>query len=78
MRAGLGLVALLVVLALVGLMTRKSLNATRASVPALQTSPAANGAPVPTTVREQSQQVEQQYKQALEKALNQPRPEPAD
>lgn len=78
MRAGLGLVALLVVLALVGLMTRKSLDATRASVPALQTAPAASGAPAPTTVREQSQQVEQQYKQALEKALNQPRPEPAD
>ena len=78
MRAGLGLVALLVALALVALMTRKSLDTTRAAVPALQTAPAASGASAPATVREQSQQVQQQYKQALEKALNQPRPEPAE
>ena len=30
------------------------------------------------TVRMQSQQIQQQYQQALDKALNQPRPEPAD
>lgn len=82
MRAVLGIVSLLVVLALVGLLTRKNLDATRTALPALQT-PAAAGqgasAPVPTgNVREQSQQIQQQYKKALESAMNQPRPEPAD
>ncbi|RID96944.1 hypothetical protein [Simplicispira hankyongi] len=77
MRAGLGLVALLVALALVALMTRKSLDTTRAAVPALQSAPA-SGASAPATVRDQSQQIEQHYKKALENALNQPRPEPAE
>jgi len=77
MRAGLGLVALLVALALVALMTRKSLDTTRAAVPALQSVPA-SGASAPATVRDQSQQIEQNYKKALENALNQPRPEPAE
>ena len=75
MRATLGIVSLLVVLAVVGLLTRKSLDTTKLAVPA------ANGAAAvaPTgTVREQSQQIQQQYRQALEKALNQPRPEPVD
>ena len=74
MRAVLGIVSLLVVLALVGLLTRKSLDTTRLAVPAAQGEAAA---PV-GTVREQSQQIQQQYKADLEKALNQRRPEPAD
>lgn len=78
MRAGFGLVALLVALALVGLMTRKSLDSTRTSVPALQTAPAGEAASVPGTVRAQSQQIQENYKKSLESALNQPRPEPAD
>lgn len=77
MRAGLSILGLLVVLALVAVMTRKSLDSTRAAVPALHTAPIAGGAQ-PATVREQSQQIQQQYRQALDKALNQPRPDPAD
>jgi len=77
MRAGLGLVALLVALALVALVARKSLDATRVAVPALQSAPA-SAASAPATVRDQSQQIEQNYKKALENALNQPRPEPAE
>lgn len=74
MRAVLGIVSLLVVLALVGVLTRKSLDSTRLAVPAAQGEAAA-----PTgTVRQQSQQIQQQYKADLEKALNQRRPEPAD
>ena len=77
MRAGLGLVALLVALAIVALMTRKGLDTTRTAIPALQTTPSSSDA-APATVREQSHQIQQQYQQALEKALNQPRPEPAE
>lgn len=82
MRAILGIVSLLVVLAVVGLLTRKSLDTSHMAVPALQT-PAQGGAPAsgaaPTgNVREQSQQIQQQYKNALESAMKQTRPEPAD
>ncbi len=82
MRAVVGIVSLLVVLALVGLLTRKNLDATHVVVPALQV-PAPGGAPAPQpaatgNMREQSQQIQQQYKNALEGAMNQPRPEPAD
>lgn len=78
MRAGLGLIALLVALAFVALMTRKGLDTTRTAVPALQALPAASGASAAATVRAQTQQIQQQYQQALEKALNQPRPDPAE
>ena len=77
MRAVLGIVSLLVVLALVGLLTRKSLDTSHMALPA----PIAGGAATPAltgNVHEQSQQIQQQYKQTLENALNQPRPEPAD
>lgn len=77
MRAGLSILGLLVVLALVAVMTRNGLDSTRAAVPALRTAPVAGGSQT-ATVREQSQQIQQQYKEALDKALNQPRPEPAD
>lgn len=81
MRAGLGIVSLLIVLALVALLTRKNMETTRVLAPAVQAAPTADGAPAPTptgNVRQQSQQIQQQYKASLEKALNQPRPEPAD
>ena len=35
-------------------------------------------ASAPATVREQSQQIQQDYKKALDSALNQPRPESAE
>ncbi len=81
MRAGLGIVSLLIVMVLVALLTRKNLDATHVVVPTLQTVPATDGTqpPPPTgNVRQQSQQIQQQYKADLEKALNPPRPEPAD
>jgi hypothetical protein len=77
MRIGLGIISLLVVLAVVALLTRKSVDARRIAVPALQSAPA-GAASAPATVREQSQQIQQDYKQALDKALNPPRPEPAE
>ncbi|GDY37371.1 hypothetical protein [Acidovorax sp. NB1] len=80
MRAVFGLVGLVVVLAIVGLLAKKQLSATRAPVPALQ-SAAPGAAPAsapPATVREQSQQVQQQVKQQMEGLMQQARPMPED
>ena len=78
MRFFFGLIGLVVVLAIVGTLVKQQLASQKALAPAL---PALQvpGTPAPTgNVREQSQQIQQQYKQALEGALNQPRPEPDD
>ncbi|MBO9680801.1 MAG: hypothetical protein J7556_21425 [Acidovorax sp.] len=75
MRAVIGIAGLLVALAVVGLLAKKQLAATRAPVPALQ----APGQAAPTgTVREQSQQVQQQVKQQVEGLMQQARPMPED
>jgi len=78
LRAGLGLVALLLALALVAVLARKGLEPGRAVLPGLTAVPPADGASAAETVRAQSQQIQQQYQQALDKALNQPRPEPVE
>lgn len=76
MRALFGLVGLVVVLAIVGLLAKKQLAATRTPVPALQTaSPASAPAPA-TTVRAQSQQIQQQVQQQVEGLMQQARPMP--
>ena len=73
MRFFFGLIGLVVVLAIVGTLVKQQLACQKVVVPALQVP----GAPAPTgNVREQSQQIQQQYKQALDAALQQPRPEP--
>ncbi len=75
MRAVMGIASLLVVLAIVGMLAKKQLAATKAPVPALQVP----GQPAPTgTVREQSQQVQQQVKQQMEGLMQQARPMPED
>ena len=76
MRFFFGLIGLVVVLAIVGTLVKQQLASQKALAPAL---PALQvpGAHTPTgNVREQSQQIQQQYKQALDAALQQPRPEP--
>ncbi|KRB41147.1 hypothetical protein [Acidovorax sp. Root70] len=82
MRAIFGLVGLVVMLAIVGLLAKKQLAATRAPLPALQTATGAAGtASTPTgtgTVREQSQQMQQQVKQQMEGLMQQARPMPED
>ena len=76
MRGVFGMVGLVVALAIVGVLAKKQLASTQAVVPSLQV-PGAAPVPAPTgTVREQSQQVQQQYKQALEAAMQQARPLP--
>ena len=78
MRMGFGLIGLVLALAIVGILVKKQLAATHTVVPALQI-PGAAPASAPTgNVREQSQQIQQQYKAALESALQQPRPEPSE
>ena len=78
MRGVFGMVGLVVALAIVGVLVKKQLASTQAVVPSLQV-PGAAPVPAPTgSVREQSQQVQQQYKQALESALQQPRSLPDD
>ena len=76
MRGWLGLVSLLLVLAAVGLLARKQMAAVQAPLPTLQ-SPANATASAPAgNVHEQSQQIQQQYKRALEGAMQSSRPLP--
>ena len=78
MRAVFGVLSLVVVLAVVGVLAKKSLHSSQESLarqaPSLSTGH--NQGAEPATVREQSQQVQQQYRQQLESALNARRPEP--
>lgn len=76
MKGIVGLVGLLVSLAIVAVLVKKQLTSTQQIVPALQvpmaTDPQSSASAPAATVREQSQQLQQQYKQALEGALQQP------
>jgi ABC-type phosphate transport system substrate-binding protein len=67
MRALFGIVSLVVVLAIVGLLAKGQLTAQSNALPA------ANQASAP---QQQSQQVQAQFKQSLEGALQQARPMP--
>lgn len=78
MRAVFGLLSLVVVLAVVAVLAKKNWQGSQKNL-ARQTSsmPAGhNQYPEPTSVREHGLQVQQQYRQQLESALNAPRPEP--
>lgn len=81
MKGLFGLAGLLLTLAIVGFLVKTQLAATRQSVPALQvnapTQPQAQTDAPAANVKQQAQQVQQQYKQALEAAL-QPTRAPAD
>lgn len=73
MRAALGLISLLLVLALVGLLTRKSLPA-----PGVAPVPVSSGAPATVATPAQAQQVQEQYRKALDQAMQQARPASAE
>ena len=87
MRAIFGVLSLLLVMAVVGLLVKKQLASTQQAIPtrtlpALATSaPTTSGAestpakPV-GTVQAQSQQIQQQYRQAINAAMQQARPVP--
>ncbi len=75
-----GLLGVLVALLAVGLLVKKQLTAVTAPLPALQ-APAAPGAataPVTGNAAQQSQQIQQQFKQAVEGAMQAPRNMPED
>lgn len=71
MRMAFAIIGLLVALAVVAVLARKQLGATRVAVP-----PAPAGAPA--NVREQSEQIQQQIKQQLDAEMQQRRPMPED
>ena len=78
MRAVFGVLSLVIVLAVVGVLAQKSWQSSQESL-ARQTPslPAGHNQGSETrSVREHSQQVQQQYRQQLESALNAPRPMP--
>ena len=70
MRAALGLISLLVVLAVVALLTRKTLPP-----PAVAPVP---DMPATVTTPAQAQQVQEQYRKALDQAMQQARPASVD
>ena len=76
-----GLLGVLVALLAVGLLVKKQLTAVTAPLPALQ-APASPGgsaaAPATGNAAQQSQQIQQQFKQAVEGAMQQPRSMPDD
>ena len=82
MRAIFGVLSLLLVLAVVGLLVKKQLASNQQAIPGLTLpSSASSGAQAAftkqaATVQDQSQNVQQQYKQAIDAAMQQPRPEP--
>ena len=87
MRSIFGVLSLLLVLAVVGLLVIKQLASTQQAIPALTLPVPTNSAPTPAgaestsaipvgPVPQQSQQIQQQYKQAIDAAVQQARPMP--
>lgn len=79
MRGLFGLVGLLVALGVVGLLVRKQMAAVQMPVPVLQAPAegAVNASPTTGNAAQQSQQIQQQVKAAVDAAM-QPRPMPED
>ncbi len=80
MRSLFGVLSLLVVLAVVGTLVKKQLGSVGAiSVPTQDSSQAVAPASAPVgTVRQQSQQIQQQVRQSVDAAMQQARPVPDD
>ena len=68
----IGLIGLILALAIVGLLVKKQLGGMAA--PTLSTGPAATGSAPAGDARAQSQQIQQQFKQSLDAAMQQRRP----
>ena len=79
MRMGLGLIGLLIALAIVAVVAKKQMGATRVAVPpAVQGLPAPADGATPASVRGQSAQIQQQLKQQMDPLMQQPRGLPED
>ena len=85
MRVMFGLVGLLITLAIVGVLVRQQMKTTHSPTPTLQTPASADLAtqtdtaavPASSTAAQNSQQIQQQFKRALDQAV-QTRPMPDD
>ena len=82
MRAIFGVLGLVVVLGIVGWLSKTQLASPQQAMPQLA-APGGNSSSVPAsaptaTVRDQSQQLQQQIKQSVEAAMQQARPMPDD
>ena len=78
MRAIFGILSLVVVVGIVGWLSKTQLASTRQAMPSLA-APGDNPTNAPAAnVRDQSQQMQQQIKQSVEAALQQARPLPDD
>jgi O-antigen ligase len=77
MRVMVGLVGLLITLAIVGVLVRQQMKTTHSPTPTLQAPPSANLATqtdtaavaTSSTAAQNSQQIQQQFKQALDQAV---------
>ena len=82
MRGWLSIVGLVLTLAIVGLVVKKQMTALRAPLPTLEAPAAASTSPAPIGVQpvppQSPAQIQQQYKQAIEGAMQQTRPMPDD
>ena len=76
MRAVFGMLGLVVVIALISLLAKSQLTANRQAVMVLPGAASAVATDASTTLKAQSQQLQQQYKQALDAVLQTPRPLP--
>jgi hypothetical protein len=78
MRALFGVVGLLIVLAIVGMLAKKQMSSVNEiKVPTVAGATSTSAQPG-ATVQQQSQNIQQQYKEAAEAAVQQPRTVPDD
>jgi hypothetical protein len=78
MRAVFGVLSLLVVLAVVGFLVKKQLAATTQALPGVSVPASGATGAAPATVKNQARQTQEQFKQAIDAAVQQPRPMPDD
>ena len=79
MRSIAGVLSLVIVLLLVGVLAKKQITGLSPSVATLPTLPTGLPPPSPGDTRQQqAQEVQKQFKEALDSALRQPRPMPDD
>ncbi len=75
MRAVFGIISLLLVLLIVGFLVKKQMATQTTPVPDLQVPGATSAASAPNSnPKQQAQQIQQQFKQAIETQMQAPRP----
>ncbi len=76
MRAVFGIVSLLLVLLIVGNLVKKQIATTTAPISVLQVPSTAASGSAPSNHKEQAQQIQQQFKLAIDAQMQAPRPMP--